>query len=674
MEQLQGRRIKIVGQAPDNSRPVARPRDLKEVAEEECQLSKYFANVIYTDSTPEVIKHFAANSIFIGCLSIDEAPRKTVVETVNLNGVYHGSSRSRGSNSFAFHSPESWASRRRENIIIFKFDEKNFHRAYFYKDSKTLITGTLFNSHQHGVDYLNLMITYLKANNLINLIERAEAVQVEAPATVKKGIEFHGGQRVFVNLLVDRKTVTVGCDPEFEWLNERNRPASPPSRYSGTAANIELGKDGSGNQIEVRPKAFEKPSDVVSYMISIMKRCEGDKLSAKGDAYPLGGHIHVGVGSGWQTPRDLRFLLDYYLGKPTINLSGSARGSYRKFATDDTDACRVQNWGFEYRTCPASIFSSPEFARLALKIAKNVTECYINKQTMIINEVPTFEDYWNYAGLTPREYERWIALISDYSTFMRDAGNGYRTNMLDAWLSNEAIAQFPSQINPDRFARLEAENSARVAARDAERTQSADMARVERESMERTLRERARARDERENRPRSITFSDDWTPEVRGVFETVILRDVPVQDFPTLHLHLFGLAESRGNTTFGYTVEGVPVCAEPNPSWTGFGVSRGVRMTGLQIAEAHAEAIARVVRASVQAPASVPAVSILDDEGVEVPSAVAEAVAGLQDTVAERMEAPYTTLRVRRPRLRSSSRPAHVSVSEAIDEIFTENS
>lgn len=403
MERLEGGRIKIVGQKPTERNRTPVRRSPKDEAEHRCNFQSYFDSVVYQDSTPEAIKVFAPRTVFIGCMQVSESPRRRPSLVVNINGPYHGAfqpQRGRGTNAYSFVEPTPWARRESENVITIKFDEKPFYRGYFYVSSKTLVIGTVLADHR-GPEYLQAIMEYLVANGHLVARPRTEApVQLEAESQYKKGVEFHNGQRVYVRLPLPRATCKVGCDPEFEYV-QAGRPTQAPNSYRSLTG--EIGLDGAGSQIEIRPKAFEKPSDVVSYMIGIMRRMDDAHLSTKGDRYPLGGHVHVGVpGGSYAPPADLLFLLDFFLGKPTINLSGTARSSYRALGKFES-----KPWGFEYRSAPAAIFHWPEFARLAMKICKFVTEAYINAQTIIVNAEPTFEDYWNYCGLFPREYERW---------------------------------------------------------------------------------------------------------------------------------------------------------------------------------------------------------------------------------------------------------------------------
>lgn len=603
MERIEGGCIKIVGVMPQTSTE-SRRRDPKEQAEETCKLSKYFTNVVYQDSSVTATKTFANNSIFIGCLGIDSAPKARIVQTVNLNGIFFNDAwmrrRGRSSNAFAFTEPTAMQTTRRVGspVIIFKFDEKPYKRAMFYKAQKTLVIGTLFQS-SHGIQYLELVMNWLKEAGLIEYNETADQGAVETPTIqYKKSIEFHGGQRVYVNLPIPRRTCKVGCDPEFEVTEEYNgaiRVIQPPyNRYQGTGVNQEIGLDGAGMQVEIRPKAFENPADTVSYMIGIMKRIHGDRFSVVGDRHPLGGHIHIGCVPHYDPPQDLKWLLDYFLGTPTINLSGTARSCYRAMAFTNSRAVETKPWGFEYRTPPAAIFRSPEFARLAMKICKNVVEAFVNCQTIIVNETPTFEDYWNYAGFTPREYERWVSFLQDYRSFMADPLK-YHENAIENWTSEDALNMFPSQINREAIERWERDNAENLRMeREAQAENERRMAEARAIARERLARERAEASD-----PRRIQFSDDWGTEQRQLFGEIIRTELPEAEFPILNINLFGLGAQRGMVTWGYTVDGLERLLQAgNDTWNErYGVPYEVRVSGdRQVIQTFALAIAREYR------------------------------------------------------------------------------
>jgi hypothetical protein len=122
----------------------------------------------------------------------------------------------------------------------------------------------------------------------------------------------------------------------------------------------------------MRPR-YGTPKQVVANLKGIFRdfkeQYENATLSVAGNVYPLGGHIHVGVGTEFCPPSGLLRLLDDFLGRPTLSMSGLARGSYGREA-----AWEAKPWGFEYRTPPAAIFANPQIARICMKITHNLTK------------------------------------------------------------------------------------------------------------------------------------------------------------------------------------------------------------------------------------------------------------------------------------------------------------
>jgi hypothetical protein len=166
-----------------------------------------------------------------------------------------------------------------------------------------------------------------------------------------------------------------GADPEFELVDRRTRRIVPAYEVisGGTSVNDKIGVDGSGSQVELRPDPSENINRFILNVKSVFKDFVHSypyySLSVKGDSYPLGGHIHVSI------PLDtwvLR-LLDNWVGSHVIDLSGGARGSYKKLSEYE-----VKPWGFEYRTLPAAIFLKPDVLKAVLVIIKRVLKAYFN--------------------------------------------------------------------------------------------------------------------------------------------------------------------------------------------------------------------------------------------------------------------------------------------------------
>jgi hypothetical protein len=215
--------------------------------------------------------------------------------------------------------------------------------------------------------------------------------------------------------------IAFGADPEFELIDSRSRRVVSASGIiaGGTDSRCKIGKDGAGNQVEIRP---EPSSDIEKFIIefkSVLKQFAtmypGYSLSAQGDRFALGGHIHVSVPSSKGVLR----LLDNWIGRYVIDLSGSARGSYKKLGAYET-----KPWGFEYRTPPAAVFLNQSILRAVLHIVKRVLKAYYSPEGVTL--YPTDEEVRR-LGL-----ERYWAMlnkfISDYYGLDKDVLKQWRVS------------------------------------------------------------------------------------------------------------------------------------------------------------------------------------------------------------------------------------------------------
>ncbi len=191
--------------------------------------------------------------------------------------------------------------------------------------------------------------------------------------------------------------ITVGGDPEFEmWRGSTLVSADDYLNMGGS-----IGTDGARSQVELRP-APGTPAQVVRNLRELIKefarRFPKYDLDAAGHRYPCGGHIHIGGIPDREPPGELLELLDDFVGKPSLPLSGEARGEYRRLS-----AWEDKPWGFEYRTPPAAVFSNPRVARTVLKLARNLVTKFYSGRALEYNDPPGVEDYIRVGGLTERE-------------------------------------------------------------------------------------------------------------------------------------------------------------------------------------------------------------------------------------------------------------------------------
>ena len=200
----------------------------------------------------------------------------------------------------------------------------------------------------------------------------------------------------------DVHEITVGCDPEFEMIDlmDDNNIIDASDIIDGNT-RTKIGVDGAGDQVEVRPDPGT-PIKVTQNIRNLIKKFSEDypdyDLTDRGDIHPLGGHIHIGIGMQYNAPDKLIELLDDFIGKPTIELSGEAREDYKELGQ-----VRSQPHGFEYRTCPAAVFQNPAASCIVMKLAKNLVEKFVNAETMTYRNRPTIDDYIEVGGLSKQQ-------------------------------------------------------------------------------------------------------------------------------------------------------------------------------------------------------------------------------------------------------------------------------
>ena len=206
--------------------------------------------------------------------------------------------------------------------------------------------------------------------------------------------------------------VTVGCDPELEVTKNGVVIRADTNLGIHDYTSTEIGCDGAASQLEFRPKPGT-PQQVVKNIRHLVKKFsekyDDFDLTDEGARFPLGGHIHIGVGHRLDVTSEYVRMLDDFIGRPTLDLSGSARGSYKALGM-----VRSQPHGIEYRSCPAAVFQNPVIAYIVFKLAKNLSERYFNLETIQYHDVPTVQDYIDVGGLSPREAKYFQDFCKNY--------------------------------------------------------------------------------------------------------------------------------------------------------------------------------------------------------------------------------------------------------------------
>lgn len=207
-------------------------------------------------------------------------------------------------------------------------------------------------------------------------------------------------------------SIMFGADPEFEVIDLSGKVISASGIIAGgTDPKQEIGRDGAGAQVEIRPKPESDLSKFIINVRNILKKFAAEyprySLSVQGDTYPLGGHIHLSL----PPDRNILQLLDNWIGGKVIHLSGGARGSYKKLSAYET-----KPWGFEYRTPPAAIFLKPQVLFAVLKIMKAVLKGYFSNNGVSLYPTPGEIDRLK----IKKEWEILNRFIEEYPKMSKD--------------------------------------------------------------------------------------------------------------------------------------------------------------------------------------------------------------------------------------------------------------
>ncbi|MFZ8810949.1 MAG: putative amidoligase domain-containing protein [Pyrobaculum sp.] len=177
--------------------------------------------------------------------------------------------------------------------------------------------------------------------------------------------------------------LTLGGDPEFEVFKDGVLvPACTVPIFRRGAFSGPIGLDGAEHIAELRPDPACSEEEYAENFLALAKRVkeEGVLLSVQGDYYPLGGHIHVGSSNPF-VARALKegassFIeaLDDFVGRVLLPTSGEARGEYKNLG-----AYEFKEYGWEYRTPPASFYADPEVVRIVYKLTRNLVEVLLRE-------------------------------------------------------------------------------------------------------------------------------------------------------------------------------------------------------------------------------------------------------------------------------------------------------
>lgn len=264
--------------------------------------------------------------------------------------------------------------------------------AYFWPDHRCMITRALDGDYSQNAFRLfwPLVVTLLGLDRLPLPHEEPEVI-TEHPVPV----------------------ITLGTDPEYEVYRDRSLVCA--DRILGCDTHSPIGTDGAGDQLELRPDPGT-PEEVVANLRYLIKEFTitypGYSLSVRGRLLPLGGHVHVGVPDTHRHfGRSLMDLLDMFVGRPTIDMSGRARSGYRRLGQWEE-----KPWGFEYRTPPAGIFATPRLALTTLRIVEGVVASWYRYSELDVavdhDGVAIVDEYPRLAGVPLAEAAWWRTTIA----------------------------------------------------------------------------------------------------------------------------------------------------------------------------------------------------------------------------------------------------------------------
>jgi len=210
-------------------------------------------------------------------------------------------------------------------------------------------------------------------------------------------------------------SITLGGDPEFEVICDGEVvPANSLFIFRDGGTCYPIGTDGVSHTAELRPDyAYSEEEYVENFLALVEEVKETDVLlSVQGDTYALGGHIHVGSPNNnvVQVLQDEveRFVqvLDDFVGRVLLPTSGNARGGYARLGEYE-----LKDYGWEYRTPPASFYADTEMIRITYKLTKGLVE-FLLREGEISYEVledgrAAREEYLRF--LTEEEVEVFLA-------------------------------------------------------------------------------------------------------------------------------------------------------------------------------------------------------------------------------------------------------------------------
>ena len=176
--------------------------------------------------------------------------------------------------------------------------------------------------------------------------------------------------------------ITFGADPEFELVKGRRivRASGAVPRGEVRLPWGAIGVDGAGDPLELRPVPGTTPRELVDNvgrLLLAVPKVVGGVPSTMCEMYPIGGHLHIGFRNRrgvMNHAEEIVQAIDGELGEVFYSLNSRRR---RESSYGRRGDWRSQEWGIEYRTPPAAIWSHPEAAMAFLEGVAHVVNTLV---------------------------------------------------------------------------------------------------------------------------------------------------------------------------------------------------------------------------------------------------------------------------------------------------------
>ncbi len=174
--------------------------------------------------------------------------------------------------------------------ITFNITNQNIPDVFYDTQNKIYFCKTIFLNDRYAGEYcprINcLWLTDWTHNKSCLSLAMSLLPQIFEKLQVKK-----------VNINSQKKNnnckITLGVDAEFEEMTSW-RTYTPVATSYEEDLDSEIGTDGSGWQIEIRPAPAYTPSQLVKNIKKLISQIS-EPISVLGNRFPLGCHIHIGL-------------------------------------------------------------------------------------------------------------------------------------------------------------------------------------------------------------------------------------------------------------------------------------------------------------------------------------------------------------------------------------------